>query len=210
MSLFKADQAVLSNDEIRQILGTRIYPPAHARLAVLRLGAWQQPAWWTEDLAQMDQQASAEFLRRLRGSPRVSDALVLPSLLMPQQMTIPHLREAAARVQADLLLVYRTVSRSYQKSRLLGPDATRAYCTAEAVLLDTRSGIVLTTAIATENFSADKSGRDLTFDETIARAEQRAAGRAMANVAAELADYLSNAPTPDTRPAATQPAAEGH
>src|SRR3954452_18834629 len=41
MSLFKADQAVLSNEEIRQILGARIYPPARARLAVLRLGAWQ-------------------------------------------------------------------------------------------------------------------------------------------------------------------------
>ena len=159
-------------------------------------------------LAQLDQQASAEFLRRLRTSPRVADALVLPSLLMPQQMTIPFVREAAARVQADMLLVYRTVSRSYQKSRLLGPDATRAYCTAEAVLLDTRSGIVLATAMAAENFSADKSGRDLTFEETIARAEQRAGGRAMANVASELVDYLNRAPTPEEPgPAATRPAA---
>ena len=199
-SLFPGDQAVLSNDQIDQILGSKVYPPAHGRVAVVRMGQ-RYPYWWmSEELSALDQQTTAQLVDKLRSSPRVADALLLPSLLVPQQMTIPYLREAAARVQADSLLVYRTYTQTYQVSRLFAPDETRAHCTVEALLLDTRTGIITTTAVATQNFKAQRRGGDISFDETIGRAEQKAIGQALARVGDELLHFLNAAPLPETIP----------
>jgi len=59
-------------------------------------------------------------------------------------------------VQADLLLIYRPTSRSYQKSQFLKKDATRAYCNVEVAVLDTRTGVVVYTTRASENFAAEE------------------------------------------------------
>jgi hypothetical protein len=138
-----------------------------------------------------------DVLARFRGSPRVAHAMVMPSMLTPPQMTIPYMREAAARLQADTLMVYRTSTQTYGRSRAFASDETRAYCTVEGILLDTRSGIVTSTAVATEQFAARRNSRDLTFGETMQRAEQEAISRALLKVAAELVAYLDSAPAPD-------------
>jgi len=204
-SLFKADQAVLSNQEIDRIFAERIYPPAHGRVAVIRIGG-RYPTrwgWWSEQTAQLEQQITADLLATIRSSPRVTDAFVLPTLLQPPTATIPYLREAAARVQADSLLIYRTFTQNYQKQRVFGSDEVHAYCTAEAVLLDTRSGIVTFTSISTEPFSAQKSPKEVNFEETVALAEQQAQAKALKRVGEELLRYLKDAPIPKS--AATAP-----
>jgi hypothetical protein len=197
-SLFKADQAVLSNQEIERIFAERIYPPAHGRVAVIRIGG-RYPTrwgWWSEQTAQMEQQITSDLLATVRSSPRVSDVFVLPTLLQPPQTTIPYLREAAARVQADSLLIYRTFTQNYQKQRIFGNDEVHAYCTAEAVLLDTRSGVVTFTSISTEPFSAQKSSKEVNFEETVALAEQQAQAKALKRIGDELLKFFREAPLP--------------
>ena len=194
MSLFKSDQAVLSNAEIEKIFATRVVPPAKARLAVLRLGT--SSAFVAPELVALEKSATDDVLAKFRASPRVSHAMVLPTMLTPTQMTIPYMREAAARLQADTLMVYRTASQIYQRSRAFAADETRAYCTVEGILLDTRSGIVTYTAVATEQFSAKRRSNDLSFRETMQRAEQEAVGKALLKVAGELVTYLDTAPLP--------------
>jgi len=202
-SLFPGDQAVLSNSQIDQILTQKVYPPAHGRIAVVRLGPQAVRGAWSEDVAEMNQRSIDGLLAKLRSSERVSDAMVLPSLLMPAQMTVPNLREAAARLQADTLLVYRTFSQTYETSRWFAADETRAYCTVEALLLDTRTGIVTDTSIATQNYAAHKSHRDINFYETVARAEQSAIAKALDKVGDELLRFLNTAPLP--QPPTTRP-----
>lgn len=202
-SLFPGDQAVLTNGQIELILGSKVYPPANGRIAVVRLGQ-RDPFWWiSEELAALDQQTTDGLMTKLRSSPRVADALLLPSLLVPQQMTIPYLREAAARVQADSLLVYRTFTQTYETTGWFSPDRTKAHCTVEALLLDTRTGIVTTTAVATQNFALSQSSHDANFSETIARAEEKATAQALARVGDDLLHFLNTAPIspPATRPA---------
>jgi hypothetical protein len=204
-SLFKADQAILTNQEIDRIFAERIYPPAHGRVAVIRIGG-RYPTrwgWWSEQTAQLEQQITAELLATIRSSPRVTDAFVLPTLLQPPTATIPYLREAAARVQADSLLIYRTFTQNFQKQRVFGNDEVHAYCTAEAVLLDTRSGIVTFTSISTEPFSAQKSPKEVNFEETVALAEQQAQSKALKRIGDELLKYLKDAPMPKS--SATNP-----
>jgi hypothetical protein len=203
-SLFKSDQAVLSNQEINRILSSRVYAPAHARVAVVRIGGrfpWGR-TWWSEDVAQIEQQGIDRMLNALRSSGRVEKVTVLPTMLTPMQVTIPYLREAAARVQADLLLVYRTSTQTYQRQQLFGGGTVHAYCTVEAVMLDTRSGIVTETAVKTQSFNAPRTSKDLEFEETAARAEQSAIAQALGQVAEQLsADLRAEPSAPASQPA---------
>jgi hypothetical protein len=203
-SLFRSDQAVLSNEDIGRIFEQKVTPPAKVRLAVLRLGT--PYLYYAPELAALERTAINDVLARFRASPRVAHAMVMPSMLTPPQMTIPYMREAAARLQADTLMVYRTSTQMYGRSRAFAADETRAYCTVEGILLDTRSGIVTSTAVATEQFSARRTSKDLTFREMMQRAEQAAISRALLMVATELVGYLDSAPMPTgdggNRPAA--------
>ena len=112
---------------------------------------------------------------------------------MPEKRTVPYLREAAARVQADLLLVYTARIQSFRRDRFLKSDEVHAQSVAESVLLDVRTGIVLHTAHATDNIAMKKAQTDLNFSETVGRAESEARGKAVLSLANALNAYLAQA-----------------
>jgi hypothetical protein len=112
---------------------------------------------------------------------------------MPPAMTVPLVRQAAARLQADLVLIYRTSTSNYGQQRFLRAKRTRAYSTVEAVLLDTRTGVIPFSTVVDERFAATESRRDYGFDETVARAEQQAIGRAWQRLATETVAFLDKA-----------------
>jgi len=186
-SLFKGDQAVLSNQEIERILSGHISVADRRRLAVLGLTS---RSLWSQSIAEADAQNSERLLQTLKSSPQLTQVRIMPALLIPEKRTVPYLREAAARFQADLLLVYTTRIQTFRRDRLLGPDEVRARCLAESVLLDVRTGIVAHTARATESIAVKKTSADLNFGETIAKAESDAVGKALVSLANELTAYL--------------------
>jgi hypothetical protein len=189
-SLFKEDQAVLSNEDLQKILAARVVVPDKAKLAVVRFG--RLPYWWgwSEDFVRVNDQIDADFLGKLRTSARLKEVAYLPSLVTPSLMTLPYLRQAAARCQADLLLVYRTSTRTYTKQRWFRADQTKAYCTVEAVILDTRTGLLPFSTVANEFYSAGRTKKEMDFAETVAKAEQQAIGRAWVRVAEDAVRYL--------------------
>jgi hypothetical protein len=198
-SLFKEDQAVLSNEDIAKILGSKVELPNKGKLAMMRFGRWGFWTGWSEEFARLDQEIRDEFARQLETSPHVGRATMLPSLVSPTQMSVPYLRQAAARVQADMLLVYRTSSNVYARSKAFRKDRTRAYCTVEAIILDTRTGLIPFTSIASEDYSAVRTKDDLEFTETVARAEQQAIRKAMQRVASDLVKAMGDDARTDGR-----------
>jgi hypothetical protein len=192
-SLFKEDQALLSNEELKTILSAPVVPPDHAKLAVVRFG--RMPYWWgwSEEFVRMNEQIDTNFLGTLRQSTRLRDVAYLPSLVAPPVMTVPYIRQASARLQADLVLIYRTATYNYERHKWFKAPRTRAYCTVEAVLLDTRTGVIPFSTIVNEQFATAESKRDYGFDETLARAEQQAIGRAWKRLAAETVAFLDKA-----------------
>lgn len=80
---------------------------------------------------------------------------------------------------------------SFRRDRFLKPDEVRAQCLAESVLLDVRTGIVLQTGRSTENIAMRKTQADLNFNETIARSEAEAEGRAVVSLARGVVANLS-------------------
>lgn len=192
-SLFPGDQAVLSNEAIETILSSKITLASDARIAVIRV---RQPGyrWWSHELAKLDQDIIERLLNRLTACERVASAALLPSMLMPRRLTVPHVRAAAARYQADLVLLYQSSSYTYAKQRFLGADETKSHCIVEAVLLDTRTGIIPFSTIASETYGAKKERDDLSFNETMWKAEMTAVGRALDEIAGEVAAFLDQAP----------------
>ena len=187
-SLFKGDQSVLSDQDIARILGTQLKFADRHSLAILNLTSTNP---WSEDLEENESRNFDNLVRALKASPKLTEVHLLPSLLVPEKRTIPYLREAAARIQVDLLFVYTTRIQYFRRDRFLKPDEVHAQCVAESVLLDVRTGIVVHTGHATENIAAKKSPGDLNFDETVARVLSEAKGKAVLSLAAALTSYLA-------------------
>lgn len=188
-SLFKGDQAVLSDQDIARILGTQVNVGERHHLAILGLNP---DYFWSQDLAEAETKNFDNLVKTLKASPQLTDVRFLPSLLVPEKRTVPYLREAAARVQADLLFVYTTRIQTFRHDRFLKPNEVHAQCVAESVLLDVRTGIVVHTGKATENIALVKTPADANFSETEARAESEARGKALISLGSQVVEHLKN------------------
>jgi len=189
-SLFSGDAATLSDEAINTILNYKYRPPELSRVALMPFG---REAWsgWSEELSLASEQVQAEVLDTLRSSPSVYDASYLPSILIPENRSVPHLREAAARYQADLLLVYRSYCRTFERYRLFAADKSRAYCGVEAVLLDTRTGLVPLTSVTSQSYDVVENRTDTNFRETSLRAQLEATAHALGQVSSEVVKFLA-------------------
>jgi hypothetical protein len=186
-SLFKGDQEILSDRDIDRILATDITLADRRRRAVLALNS---RSTWSQELLDLETENSERLLRALAAIPQLTQVRPMPALLVPEKRTVAFLREAAARFQADLLLVYTTRVQTFQQERLIGADVVRAGCTAESVLLDVRTGIIVHAARVSDSLLAKKSGADLDFSQTIAKAQSEATGKALLKMAEDIVTRL--------------------
>jgi len=189
-SLFPSDQAALSDADIDQILSGRIELPRETRLAVLSVAG--QASHWGRP--QDDANVAAALTEPLGACPRLRDVAILPSLLVPAAPSAASLREAAARFQAGLLLVYRTRSNAYANYRFAQKDQAKARCTVDAILLDVRTGIVPFSCVASSEFVVVEQREDFGLRETWRRGETQALKEALAQVAADLTAFLNAVP----------------
>lgn len=198
-SLFKSDQAVLSDEAINKILASELKLADNAKIAVIKFpdvqnGALRRYGWSylrSEDYLKTQQKYVDTIIKKLSESEHVSNVVLLPSLLTPDDATIPVLREAAVRLQADLLLVYRITSDIYHKAKLFSSDRVKAYSTCEAVLLDVRTGIIPFTSVTTNEAQVKKEKQDLEITETMRRAESLAVMNSLNVIAEKLIMFLN-------------------
>jgi hypothetical protein len=187
--LFAADAAVLSDADITRILAHRYTAPKLSRIAILPIG-WSSWSGWSEEMAVSTDQINAKVIATLRTSPRIYDASFLPSILVPEKRNVAFLREAAARYQADLLLVFRSGCRSFEKFRLFKPDEVRAFCTVEAIVLDTRTGLVPFAGNSSKSYDVVQSQQDFNFQEAVLRSQLNALAEALGEVSAAVVGFL--------------------
>jgi hypothetical protein len=190
-SLFASDNAILADEDVKKILAFRFTPQTLNRISILPIG---QMYWhgWSDDLDKAGEAVQNALIEKLKKAPSVYDASYLPTLLIPEKKSIGHLREAAARYQADLLLIYKASFKTYEKYKFFSPDKSKAYCNLEAVLLDTRTGIVPFTILVNRTFTAEEQKTDMNFHETIRKAQLQALESALSEVGDEVAHFLSH------------------
>ena len=192
VGLFNEITLADNDEKIRALLNYRVTLPKSSRIAILKLNGESRWRFYSDDFTQLTDSIVTQLIDKLRSSERVYDASILPAMLIPADKSVPVLREAAARFQADLLFGYRTLCNSYQKYRILSDDETKSYCSVEAILLDIRSGIIVKSIVSTENFAAVKKADDNNFSETIKKAELEATAKALGTVAEEVVSYLKD------------------
>jgi hypothetical protein len=200
-SLFKSDQAVMGDESIQRILSSKVVLAEDARLALLKFPEPQNAAlryygyqyWRSEDYLKTQQEYIDTITRKVTASDRVHEVILLPSLVTPAEPTIPTLREAAVRLQADLLLVFRLMSDIYYQPKLFAQDQVKAYCTCEAVLLDVRTGTIPFTTVTTRDRMEKKEKQDLSVNETMRRAEMSAVLDALNGASDKLVGFLAKA-----------------
>jgi hypothetical protein len=189
-SLFRGDQAVLSGQDVERILSARIPLADRHRLVVLRLGSRNV---FVQEIADIEAQNSMNFLKALAAAPHLTQVRFMPALLVPEKRTIPYLREAAARFQADLLLVYGTRIRTFGRTRVLGADTVAAEAAVESILLDVRTGIVVESHQASESILATRAKGDLNFSQTVSKTATEALGKALLHLADDVVRFLGRA-----------------
>jgi hypothetical protein len=200
-SLFPSDQAVLSDEAVARILSSKLELPEKAKLALMKFsdggfGArYYGSYYWRDEQYLKLQQAQVDTLSQaLLTSDQIAEVTPLPSLMIPKQMSIPILREAAVRMQADLLLVYRIGSDTYSQYRIFSQNQVKAYSTCEVVLLDVRTGLVPFTRVISRERLELKQPSDLDLTETMRRAEQISTVEALKAAADDLAAFIKSVP----------------
>jgi hypothetical protein len=199
-SLFPSDQAVLSDEAVARVFSSKLELPAKLKIALMKFpdeaaGArYYGRYYWRDEQYLKLQQAQMDALSKtLLASPVVTTVTPLPSLMTPKQPAIPIIREAAVRMQADLLLVFRINSDTYSQYRTFAKDQVKAYSTCELVLLDVRTGLVPFTRVISSEKLELKQSSDLDLAETIRRAEQDSSATALENATKDLVNFINSA-----------------
>jgi hypothetical protein len=203
-SLFPSDLSVLSDEAVAKILSSKLELPAKAKLALMKFSddgfgvRYYGSSYWRDEQYLKLQQAQVDVLSEaLLASDQIAEVTPLPSLMIPKQMSIPVLREAAVRMQADLLLVYRVGSDTYSQYRTFAKDQVKAYSICEVVLLDVRTGLVPFTRVISREQLELKQPTDLDLTMTMRRAEQESTVEALKAAADELVVFVKSVPKKD-------------
>jgi hypothetical protein len=198
-SLFPSDQAILSDDAVAKILSSRLELPARSKVALMRFpdgegSRYGRYYWRVEEYLKLQQSQIDTLTQALLASDQMVEVTPLPALMTPSRVSLPVLREAAVRMQADLLLVFRVGSDTYSQYRAFAKDKVKAYSTCELVLLDVRTGLVPFTRVISRERLELKQSADLDLSETMRRAEEASAADALKAAAENLVSFVKSVP----------------
>jgi hypothetical protein len=200
--LFPSDQNVLGDEAVARILSSKLELPPKAKVALMKFpdaegwGAryYGRYYWRDENYLKLQQPHVDTLSKALLESDQIVEITPLPSLMTPSRVSIPVLREAAVRMQADLLLVFRVASDTYSQYRTFAKDKVKAYSTCELVLLDVRTGLVPFTRVVSRERLESKQPADLDLTEAMRRAEQASATEALKAAAEDLVTFIKSVP----------------
>ncbi len=209
-SLFIEDQEVISNEAIKKILESRVTLPGRITVAVQELGTGWRYA--SQEAEKLDIVAQA-----LKKSPRVVGVTAIPELLLrrkPAPRTaqyvrepgIPDFREAAARLQCELVLFYRITPDVRYRNRLLRRDEAKVFATVEGMLLHTRTGIFPFTALIDREHEGIEGKDDGLWQSLRERARREATVAALQALAAEVLDFIATTSALDEAETSTESA----
>lgn len=198
VGLFPSDAGVLGDEDIVRILDARWTPAEDVRIALLPLNyqsVFAHYDWGWNPTGSMGAGLQTAFaaVQELGEIPGVYDVSYLPDFLLPSAKSVPLVREAAARYQADWILIYSTRVSSHPERRLFQRDEVHGLCLVECALLDTRSGLIPFTARSTQEIHVRERKGEETF-ALLLRAEQEAIDAAMLENAKALKSFLEGMP----------------
>jgi len=193
-----------SETEVQKILNSRVVIPRKSKLAIIKLKSDQimmDSFYYHRNSSEvsasafiLDEKIVQEFVGQLKKSNRIADIMLLPKFLIGDEVKFDLYRLAAIRAQADLFLILKPETFVDWRYNILEPNQAKAYATVEAVLVDTRTGVIPFSSVVTESDTQKKISDDYSMDETIKRTKQQAESKALVKIAESLTQFLASVP----------------
>ncbi|MCB1182850.1 hypothetical protein KDM41_05410 [bacterium] len=190
--LFADDAAEIDDLDIARMLETDLHLPPRIRIGMIHLSHRRERDGRIVLANRPDEMPRVhDAFDELMASPRVCDVSYLPTMLVPHVRQPGTLRAAAARYQADWLLLFDSRTTILRKSPIFGSDKSRVWCEAECMVLDVRTGLVTFSSQARVSVTDVDPDEIWSGDMAISLAEEHALGEAMTTNTVNLARYLA-------------------
>lgn len=191
-SLFTDKASTISEENIQIILEGNFTLPNKLRVALVKLdGADQRKYFWNdEDYLKTQQSYIDRFIQKLTVSPRVNKVTVIPDLLISRSPSFTNIREAAVRMQADVVVAYSISSDIYTRYKFLAKADIKAFATTQLILLDVRTGLIPFSIVVTKDVLSKKKNEEMDIAETNNRIKSEAVQLTIDDIGQKLAAFL--------------------
>lgn len=191
------DDKPLKESEIRELLSKKVIFPSSIKMAVVRLGhaidiTTLMNFKMKEGQSLVVNDELADTIESLRKSnKRIKEVAFIPTMLMPATPTIQNLRNIAALMQADLLLIFKSRSRTDTKLMIIKENEAKSVATVEAIVLDVKSGTIPYSTVST-NWSHVKSEKgDFSNTELYLRAGMEAENKSIKEIVSHVSKFFN-------------------
>ena len=168
--------------------------PDTLRIAVLNFqsnsGSYYGAYWNNEEYLNLQQEYFRTLETALAPHRRVQKIKLMPKLMIGTQPNIFSLREAAVRLQADLLLIFSVNSNIYYKYKVFKKNEAKAFATCEALLMDIRTGIIPYSEVVTREQLLRKSEEDFNNLDLQKNAERQAVVASLEEIGKRIFTFL--------------------
>lgn len=196
-SLFNDRASTISEENIQKILDGSYKLPQQLRVAIVRLepASQQRRYYWTywsdEDYLKTQQSYLDLFADKFKQSSRVTKLDIIPDLLISKTPSFTNIREAAVRMQADVVVVYAITSDIYSKYKLFSKPDIKAFATTQLIVLDVRTGLIPFSTIMTRDYLSQKKKEELSNSEAASRVQNEAVLLTINDIGQKITQFLN-------------------
>lgn len=191
-SLFSDRASTISEDNIQKVLEGNITLPQQLRVALVKVDGSNEGKYYRNDESYLKNQQSYIdlFTGTLQQSPRVKKVTLIPDLLVSKQLTYTNLREAAVRMQADVVVLFSVTSDVYTKYKAFARDDIKAFATTQLIVLDVRTGLVPFSTISTKDVLSQKKKEETDVYEARNRIKNEAVLLTIGDIGEKVNGFL--------------------
>jgi hypothetical protein len=193
-SLFSDKNSTISEENIQKILDGNFKLPQQLRVAVVKVESTSSNRryYWNDEQYLKTQQSYLDlFANKLKQSPKVISVLTIPDLLLSRPQTFTNIREAAVRLQADIVVVYSITTDVYSKYKLFTKPDIKAFATTQLIMLDVRTGLVPFSTIVTKDQLSKKLDNELDNNEATNRIQKEAVLMTIEEIGKMLTNFIN-------------------
>ncbi|MFI5188073.1 MAG: hypothetical protein ACHQF0_15185 [Chitinophagales bacterium] len=196
-SLFNDKTSSISEESIQKILDGTYKLPQQLRVAIVRLEPSSQlkgyySNYWSDEQYLKTQQSYLDsFSQKFKLSPRVTKFVIIPDILISRSPTFTTIREAAVRMQADIVVVYTIASDIYSKYKFFSRPDIKAFATTQLIILDVRTGLVPFSTIVTKDYLSQKTKEELDNSEAARRIQNEAVLMTIDDIGQKITEFLN-------------------
>lgn len=193
-SLFNDRSSTINEEGIQKILDGNYKLPQQLRVAIVKLEPQLKAHYWSywndEEYLKTQQSYLDLFSEKFRQSSRVTKLTIIPDLLISKTPSFTNIREAAVRMQADIVVVYSITGDIYSKYKLFTKTDIKAFATTQLIVLDVRTGLVPFSTIVTKDYLSQKRKEEMGYLEARNRIQNEAVLLTISEIGQQVIEFL--------------------